>query len=105
ILHLLQHRGGWDRDKSFDAMFQSVRFAQTLGIDSPAKANDVIRAMQSVPLDFEPGERYAYSNYGYCLLGRVIEKFSGQSYEDYVKEHVLAPTGVTAMCVGGTRLD
>ncbi len=105
ILHLLQHRGGWDRDKSFDAMFRSVRFAQTLGIDPPAKANDVIRAMQSVPLDFEPGERYAYSNYGYCLLGRVIEKLSGQSYEDYVKEHVLAPAGVTAMCVGGTRLD
>lgn len=105
IRHLLQHRGGWDRDKSFDAMFQSVRFAQSLGVDPPAKPHDVIRAMLAVPLDFEPGERYAYSNYGYCLLGRVIEKLTGQSYEDYVKEHVLAPAGVTAMRIGSTRLD
>ncbi len=105
ILHLLQHRGGWDRDQSFDAMFQSVRFAHSLGVDPPAKADDVIRAMLTVPLDFDPGERYAYSNYGYCLLGRVIEKLSGQTYEEFVKEHVLAPAGITAMGIGGTRLD
>lgn len=105
ILHLLQHRGGWDRDQSFDAMFQSVRFAQSLGIDPPATAQDVIRAMLSVPLDFDPGERYAYSNYGYCLLGRVIEKLSGQTYEGYVQEHVLVPAGISSMCIGSTRLD
>lgn len=105
IRHLLQHRGGWDRDRSFDAMFQSVRFAQALGVDPPAKPHDVIRAMLTVPLDFDPGERYAYSNYGYCLLGRVIEKLSGQSYEDYVKEQVLAPAGIQAMCIGSTRLE
>lgn len=104
IRHLLQHRGGWDRDRSFDAMFQSVKFAQSLGLDPPAKAEDVIRAMLTVPLDFDPGERYAYSNYGYCLLGRVIEKLSGQSYEEYVKKHILTPVGIESMCVGCTRL-
>ena len=105
IRHLLEHRGGWDRGQSFDAMFQSVRFAQQLDVPAPAGAVDVIRAMFSHPLDFAPGERYAYSNFGYNLLGRVIEKLSGQEYEEYVKEHVLAPIGVRSMRIGASRLD
>jgi N-acyl-D-amino-acid deacylase len=61
--------------------------------------------MLGKPLDFDPGERYAYSNYGYCLLGRVIEKLTGQGYEAYVRENVLAPVGVTEMRIGATRLE
>ena len=60
--------------------------------------------MLGKPLDFAPGERYAYSNYGYCLLGRVIEKVTGMAYEKYVQQNVLAPVGVTAMSIGATRL-
>jgi N-acyl-D-amino-acid deacylase len=105
IRHLLQHRGGWDRDQSFDAMFKSTEFSQALGVEPPAAPNTVIRVMLGKPLDFDPGERYAYSNYGYCLLGRVIEKITRESYEDYVKQHVLAPVGVTAMSIGETRLS
>jgi N-acyl-D-amino-acid deacylase len=105
IRHLLEHRGGWDRDESFDAMFQSVRFAEQVGSDPPAGPRDVITAMLSQPLDFDPGERYAYSNFGYCLLGRVIETLTGQTYEAYVKERVLAPIGITTMRIGRTRLD
>lgn len=104
IEHCLQHRGGWDRGKSFDAMFQSVRFANQVGVAPPADQAAVIRAMLSQRLDFAPGETYAYSNFGYCLLGRVIEKLSGQSYEEYVQEHVLAPLGVSTMKTGATRL-
>jgi N-acyl-D-amino-acid deacylase len=105
IEHLLQHRGGWDRDKSFDAMFRSVRFAQQLQVASPANQRAIILAMLTQPLDFDPGERYAYSNFGYCLLGRVIEKLSGQDYEEYVKKHVLAPLGITDMKIGATRFE
>ena len=104
IRHLLQHRGGWDRDKSFDAMFKSTEFAKTLGVEPPAGTETVIRVMLGKTLDFDPGERYAYSNYGYCLLGRVIEKLSGQPYEEYVRTNVLAPVGVTSMRVGATQL-
>jgi len=104
IQHLLQHRGGWDRDKSFDAMFRSVDFAKALAVDPPAGPDTIIRVMLGKPLDFDPGHRYAYSNYGYCLLGRVIEKRSGESYEQYVKTKVLAPIGVTAMRIGATQL-
>ena len=104
IQHLLQHRGGWDRDKSFDAMFRSVDFAEALGVAPPAGPDTIIRVMLGKPLDFDPGHRYAYSNYGYCLLGRVIEKLTGESYEQYVKTKVLAPIGVTAMRIGATQL-
>ncbi len=105
IRHLLAHRGGWDRDESFDPMFRSVQFAEELGVEPPAGARDVIRAMMAQGLDFDPGERYAYSNFGYCLLGRVIEQLSDQPYEAYVREHVLAPLGIHSMRLGTTRLD
>lgn len=104
IRHLLEHRGGWDRDQSFDAMFQSVRFARQQNVPAPAGPQDVIRAMLRQQLDFRPGDRFAYSNYGYCLLGRVIEKVSGQTYEEYVQNRVLAPLGITSMRIGRTHL-
>lgn len=84
-----QHRGGWDRGQSFDAMFQSLRFAREMNVAAPAKPEDIIRSMLTQPLDFNPGERFAYSNFGYCLLGRVIEKTTGQTYEHFVQTSVL----------------
>ena len=105
IRHLLEHRGGWDRDKSLDAMFESVKFAKQLNVPPPAGASDTIRAMFKQKLDFAPGERYAYSNFGYNLLGRVIEKLTGVPYDAYVKERVLAPIGIKSMRIGATRLE
>lgn len=105
VEHLLQHRGGWDRDQSFDAMFRSVPFAHRLKKAAPADAACVIEAMLSQSLDFEPGEKYAYSNFGYCLLGRAIEKVTGQDYESYVQDHVLKPLGITEMQIGKTHLS
>lgn len=104
IRHLLQHRGGWDRQQSLDPMFQSVRFAQLLNVPPPAKPEHIIRVMLGRKLDFDPGQRYAYSNYGYCLLGRVIETVTGAGYEQYVREQVLAPLGIRSMRLGKTRL-
>jgi len=103
IRHLLEHRGGWDRDRSFDPMFRSVEFANLVGVAAPAGSRDVIRAMLQQPLDFDPGQRYAYSNFGYNQLGRVIERVSGQDYEAYVQQHVLQPLGITHMKLGRTR--
>jgi len=99
IRHLLQHRGGWDRAQSMDAMFQPVRFARALG---KASADDVIRFMRGWPLDFAPGARYAYSNFGYNVLGRIIEEKTGKSYEEYVRSNVLKPLGITTMRIGKT---
>lgn len=105
VRQLLRHTGGWDREKSGDPMFRSVEFAKLLGRAPPADADAVIRVMRGAPLDFDPGARVAYSNFGYCLLGRVIESVSGESYEAYVKRAVLAPMGITRMRIGASRLE
>jgi CubicO group peptidase (beta-lactamase class C family) len=99
---LLHHTGGWNRDKSGDPMFKSRTIAAALGIPSPPNAVAIIRFMLSQPLDFDPGTRMAYSNFGYCVLGRVIEQVTGESYENYVKRAVLAPMGITRMTLGRT---
>jgi N-acyl-D-amino-acid deacylase len=105
IRQLLQHTGGWDRSVSFDPMFRLVDIAKELDVPSPAKIEHIIRYMKPRKLDFTPGESYAYSNFGYCLLGRVIEKVSGKSYEAYTKQRVLAPVGIRSMRLGKTPLS
>jgi D-alanyl-D-alanine carboxypeptidase len=57
---------------------------------------DYINLYGNRPLRFEPGSRWEYSNYGFILLGAVIEKVSGQSYYDYVHEHIYVPAGMSS---------
>ena len=102
VRHLLQHSGGWDRDRSFDPMYIPSRIETTLGVRKPVSCPDVITYMMGQPLDFAPGTEYAYSNFGYCLLGRVIERVTGRPYEEYVKEDILFPLGIDRMTIGGT---
>jgi len=52
------------------------------------------------PLDFDPGARQTYSNYGFCLLGRAIAKLSGMEYDAYVKANILDPAGARTMIQG-----
>lgn len=104
VRQLLHHAGGWDRDRGFDPMFRPDVAAQAVGAPAPASAETVMRYMLGQPLDAEPGTRYAYSNFGYAVLGRVIEKASGESYEAYVRRAVLAPAGITRMRLGRSRL-
>jgi N-acyl-D-amino-acid deacylase len=100
IRQCLQHTGGWDRDKSYDPMFRPKLIAEAAKEAAPASASAVIRYMLGQPLDFDPGTRYAYSNFGYCVLGRVIEKVTGKTYEAFVNEAVLAPSGIKTMRLG-----
>jgi CubicO group peptidase (beta-lactamase class C family) len=100
VQHLLEHRGGWDAGKSPDPMFRAAEIAAALGKPSPASNRDVICYMVGQKLDFAPGSKYAYSNFGYCVLGRVIEKVTGQSYLAHVRQAVLAPLGIRDVEVG-----
>jgi N-acyl-D-amino-acid deacylase len=100
VRHLLEHAGGWDRAVSFDPMFRSSEIATATGTPVPASVNAVIRYMLGQRLDFDPGTRYAYSNFGYAVLGRIIERVSGTSYERFVQDAVLAPAGATRMRLG-----
>ncbi|MCW3054895.1 MAG: penicillin-binding protein beta-lactamase class [Chthonomonadales bacterium] len=104
IRHLLGHAGGWDRGKSGDIMFQHFQAAREMGIASPPDHESLIRWAMGRPLDFTPGTRSAYSNFGFCVLGRVIEKVSGMPYEKYVQTRVLAPAGIHNMRIGKGHL-
>ncbi len=105
ILHLLQHLGGWDRDKTFDPMFADRRISKALRTPLPVTQADIITFMNGQPLQCEPGTKCAYSNYGYCLLGRVIEQRTGVSYADYVNRAILSPLGIYGMQIGRSRSE
>ena len=105
VREVLQHRGGWDRQQSMDPMFSSLKIAASLGISPPPVPDDIVRFMLGQSLDFDPGSRYAYSNFGYCLLGRIIEHVSGQSYETAVRQQLLEPLGIRDMRIGHTLLE
>jgi len=100
VRQLLAHRGGWDRSVSYDPMFQTLRIQDELGLSGTPGTRDIIRFMLSEPLDFDPGERYAYSNFGYCVLGRVIEAVTGAPYDELVRERVFKPLGIESMRIG-----
>jgi CubicO group peptidase (beta-lactamase class C family) len=57
---------------------------------------DYVKLYETRPVAFEPGSRFEYSNYGFILLGVVIEKVTGQSYYDFVRQHVYQPAGMTS---------
>jgi CubicO group peptidase (beta-lactamase class C family) len=102
IQHLIDHKGGFNRDKSGDPMFESEKIAKALGKTGPPSAGDVITYMAGQPLDFKPGSESQYSNFGYCLLGRVIEKASGQTYSNYIKSAFVIPLKMNSTDLGRT---
>ncbi|HEX9901554.1 MAG TPA: serine hydrolase domain-containing protein, partial [Acidobacteriota bacterium] len=59
---------------------------------------EIIDLFRNVPLEFEPGQRWKYSNSGYILLGAVIEKISGQAYEDFIRKNIFEPLGLAHSC-------
>jgi D-alanyl-D-alanine carboxypeptidase len=63
---------------------------------------DYINLYGSRPLRFQPGSRYEYSNYGFILLGAVIQKVSGEDYYATIRNHVYRPAGMTT---SGSRID
>ena len=105
VEQLLNHSAGWDREKSKDTVFQLVTVTQQLGLKKLARNNDILQYQLRQPLDFEPGSQYAYSNVGYCMLGRIIEAVSGQTYAEFVEERILSVAGMTQTRLGKTRLS
>jgi N-acyl-D-amino-acid deacylase len=107
VRHLLNHTGGWDRTKpngGFDPIDRPVTAAVAVNAPTPASSETLIRYMKGLPLDFNPGEKHAYSNFGYIILGRVIERVSGMRYEDYVRARVLVPVGANRTQQGKSRM-
>ncbi|MCU6708269.1 beta-lactamase family protein [Paenibacillus sp. J5C_2022] len=84
IRHALQHESGlrnFTMVPEFNSQLNKIKLAEA----------DFFELLNRYPLDFEPGSSFSYNNTGYYLLGVVIERVSGQSFENYVTKHILHP--------------
>jgi CubicO group peptidase (beta-lactamase class C family) len=93
LRHLLTQTSGLTRDAPFPYWTTHV---------FPSR-EELLSSLQKVELTHRPGENYKYSNLGMALLGLVIERRSGQSYADYLRDHVFAPLGMTSSTAAPTE--
>lgn len=94
ISHLLDHKGGWDMAATFDPMFRTDEIKRELRIRGRVQPEDVLEYMLERPLQFDPGERTAYSNFGYSLMGRVLEMKYEKSFGEILKEQIVDPLNI-----------
>jgi CubicO group peptidase (beta-lactamase class C family) len=83
VRHLLTHTGGttdYPRDFDFRRDYTEA---------------DLLKRAEAIPLAFQPGEKWSYSNLGYVLLGILIHKVSGEFYGDYLQARVFRPLGMS----------
>jgi CubicO group peptidase (beta-lactamase class C family) len=95
VHHLLTHTcGGWS-NKGADPMF----------LHPGMNHRELIAwTLSNQPLTHKPGTAFAYSNFGYCILGRLLEKVAGLPYAQAVQREVLARCGITTMRIAGSTL-
>ncbi len=94
VHHLLTHTSGWT-PKAGDPMF----------LNPAMNHRELIEwTIKNQPLQTKPGTAHAYSNFGYCILGRLVEKLTGLTYAQAVQRDVLAKCGITTMRIGGSTL-
>lgn len=86
IEHLLTHTSGIKSYTSMPEWLSKWRTDMSLG--------SLIDMFKNQPMDFKPDERWLYDNSGYILLGAIIEKASGQSYEDFIEKNIFQPLGM-----------
>ena len=84
--HLLSHTSGTARD--YEPLLPKNKYPDRY------RAADIVQQYSELPLDFEPGEKFAYSNTGYHTLAYIIETISGKSYETLLHENILDPLGM-----------
>jgi CubicO group peptidase (beta-lactamase class C family) len=88
VHNLLTHTSGIPNYTSFP------NFGKDLS-RNPFTPEEFVKKFENLPLDFTPGEKFSYSNSGYFLLGYIIEKVSGKSYEQFLQEIILTPLKMT----------
>ena len=86
VRHLLNHSSGIHNYTEKPGFYAHVT--------EPISLPELVASFKNDPYDFSPGEKYSYSNSGYVLLGYLIERVSGQSYESYIENTLLRPLGM-----------
>lgn len=87
IHHLLTHTSGIPSYTGFPKFFENMS-------RDPYTPDAFVKQFSELPLEFEPGTKYAYDNSGYFLLGVVIEKVTGKPYAQVLQEQILTPLGL-----------
>lgn len=111
VRQLLEHTAGWDRNIPYgpfrhsDAPFFPLYVTETFDEPNPVGDSTLIRFTLSTGLNYAPGTHYSYSNVGYLVLGKIIEKVSGLPYERFVKQEVLEPVGAFNTALGSNLYE
>ncbi|MEA2558930.1 MAG: hypothetical protein QOH06_434 [Acidobacteriota bacterium] len=92
IDHLLTHTSGIPSYTGLPEWMPRVR--------EDLKVEQLVAMFKDKPLEFAPGERWAYNNSAYILLGAIIEKVSGKTYEDFIEQEIFKPLGMTHSSYG-----
>lgn len=94
VEHLLRHKAGFTV-RAGDPMFSplTMELARRTGKTKALTTDQMIAHIIKTGLGYTPGNRTKYSNFGYTLLSKIIEQVSGQNYEQYIKQKILAPIG------------
>ena len=87
IHHLLTHTSGIPSYTNLPDFFRDV-------YRDPYSVDEFVKKYCSGDLEFEPGSKYSYNNSGYFLLGAIIEKVTGKTYEEFLKERIIDPLGM-----------
>src|SRR6478735_2443196 len=94
IRHLLSHTSGIQNHVAVPG-YLSV-FKTSITSETSPTRDELLKMFFKLPLEFKPGETWAYDNTGYYLLGIIIEKVSGKSYWQFLEERIFAPVGMVA---------
>ena len=96
VEHLLTHTSGIQS-------YTDIPGWMTGRIKTDMTVKELVDGFKNEPMQFAPGTRYRYNNSGYVLLGAIIEKASGQSYESFVTERLFKPLGMTHSYYGSNE--
>ena len=94
VRHLLQHNSGIPNVTALDE-FATMQYL-------PTTRDDLIGSFSPLPLEFEPGAQWSYSNSNYIILTAIVEDVSGMSYGAFVQENIFDPLGMNATGVDDT---
>ncbi len=95
VEHLLNHTSGI---KSYTSMPEFMKMRR-----KDLKVEEIIDVFKNEPFDFEPGEKFLYNNSGYILLGAIIEKVTGEKYDDFIKKRIFKKSGMKNSSYGNVQ--
>ncbi|MCQ2140761.1 MAG: beta-lactamase family protein [Bacteroidales bacterium] len=100
VEHLLRHQAGFSTRRG-DPLFSTVTVMQQHHLSSAPDAATLLLTQLPRPLYFQPGTSQEYSNLGYLILSMIIEKVTGEPYEDWMQENILRPAGCVDFHIAG----